>query len=256
MIYHVLPFASHKVKCHLYKLLLPFRPSGQHLTHFPSDQGSAEVVTPQQPSALCQLLLPNWTRTLWSCVMHEAAWRQSPSPSLSALPVAWLGPFFFSAQEQPFVGTCVIADCTGWFPAFTAGPSPPWSTHFSQSQGPRASLYLQGLGLPYYEDATHILFAFVTCLNGSRQLSCHLELVHFCPSTNPSHLCPGINVMCNNCITDLKNNSLGLFMNECCGYWTQKTGHSHLYLAFLPGFFALTDIFPISYYLACVYYSK
>lgn len=138
MIHHALPFASHKVKCHLYKLLLPFRPSGQHLTHFPSDQGYAEAVTPQQPSALCQLLLPNCTRTLWK--LWDAWGSMEIEPKQAFCPPCCMVRtlFLLCPRTAFFVGTCGIADCTGWFPA-----APPWSTHFSQSQGPKASLYLQ-----------------------------------------------------------------------------------------------------------------
>lgn len=132
-------------------------------------------------------------------------------------PCCMVRTFFFSAQEQQ---TCRIADCTGWLPASTAAPLEIHTFHKAKAQGPLCTCksWYGGLGLPHYKDVTHILFASVACLNRSRQLSCHLELVHFCPFTNPSHLCPGTIVMCNNCIADLKNNSLGLFMNACYGY--------------------------------------
>lgn len=91
------------MKCHLYKLLLPFRPSGQHLTHFPSDQGSAEAITPQHPSALCQLLLPNWTRTLGklqdashkSCIDAWGSTKIEPQPKQAFFPLCCMVRTFF-----------------------------------------------------------------------------------------------------------------------------------------------------------------
>lgn len=111
----------------------------------------------------------------------------------------------------------------GEFPASTASPLEAHTSQKAKAQGHPRTLAGAGGGAQDQQVTKLSLISSlplqrVRAVNQSRQLICHLELVHFCPFTNPSHLCPGTNVKCNNCIADLKNNSLDLFMNACCGH--------------------------------------
>lgn len=133
-------------------------------------------------------------------------------------PVAQLGTFFFLPKDRILWGPMGL--CTGCVSIFHRSPLESRTSYKAKTQGFPCAL--TELALDYQVTKTSLtsslLLQHVWALNGSRQVICHLEQVHFCAFTNPSHLCPGINVKFNNCIADLKNNSLDLFMNACFGH--------------------------------------
>lgn len=152
-----------------------------------------------------------------------------PSPSkwfwhsASFPPCVYSGIVFFSAQELTSVGTCGIPDCTVWVSSFQSSHPEAHTSHKAKAQGLCCAFARSDEGAFDYQVTKSSLISslplyHVRALNESRQLICHLELMHFCPFTNSSHLCPGINVKCNNCIADFKKKQSRLIYE--CLLWT------------------------------------